>query len=127
MRLRRLFRLASGLVALPAFLLVAGARASVAQKPVAEVQVAPPSVTLQVGAKQRLSALAYDADGNVIASGVHYVWSSNNVNVARVDSTGVVTAEGPGSAVINAEAVGSGNPPKRGVAAITVRRGPRGR
>jgi uncharacterized protein YjdB len=93
-----------------------------AQKPVAEVQVAPPSVTTRVGATHKLSALAYDADGNVIAAGVRYVWSSNNVNVARVDSTGTMTAVAPGTAVIRAEAVGSGNPPKRGEAAIRVRR-----
>jgi uncharacterized protein YjdB len=119
MRLRRMIALMPALIVSGLFL--AAPRAAPAQNAVAEVQVAPPSVTLQVGAKQRLSALAYDADGNVIASGVRYVWSSNNVNVARVDSTGVVTAEAPGSAVIRAEAAGSGNPPKRGVAAITVR------
>ncbi len=105
-------------------LLLATSEICLAQKPVAEVQVAPPSATLHVGMKQRLSALAYDADGNVIATGVRYVWSSNNVNVARVDSLGVVTAEEPGSAVITAKAVDSGTPPKRGVAAITVRRRP---
>ncbi len=92
-------------------------------KAVVEVQVAPPSVTIQVGATHRLSALAYDADGNVIAAGVRYAWSSNNVNVARVDSLGVVTAVEPGNAVIRAEAVGS-RPPKIGAAAITVRRRP---
>ena len=93
-----------------------------AQKPVAEVQVAPPSVTMKAGATHRLTALAYDADGNVIATGVRYAWSSNNVNVARVDSTGTVTAVAAGTAVVHAEAVGSGTPPKRGAAAITVHR-----
>jgi uncharacterized protein YjdB len=93
-----------------------------AQKAAAEVQVVPPSVTLRVGATHQLSALAYDAGGNVIASGVRYVWSSNNVNVARVDSTGTVSAVAPGTAVIRAEAVGSGNPPKRGETAVSVRR-----
>jgi len=93
-----------------------------AQKPVAEVQVAPPSVTLRPGGVRRLRALAYDADGNVIASGVRYEWSSNNVNVAQVDSTGAVTAVGPGVAIVHAVAVGSGTPPKRGEAAIRVRR-----
>ena len=92
-------------------------------KPVAEVQVAPPAVALQAGATHKLTAMAYDGDGNVIAAGVRYVWSSNNVNVARVDSLGVVTAVEPGSAVIRAEAVGS-RPPRSGAAAITVRRRP---
>ena len=93
-----------------------------AQKAVAEVQVAPPSVTMRVGMTHRLSALAYDGGGNVIAAGVRYVWSSNNVNVAQVDSTGTVTGVAAGSAVVRAEVVGSGNPPKRGEATVRVRR-----
>ncbi len=102
------------MLALPTFAL--------AQKPVAEVQVVPPSVTMHVGTTHRLSVQAYDADGNVIAAAVRYAWSSNNVNVARVDSTGTVTALAPGTAVVHAEAVGSGPPPKRGDATIRVRR-----
>jgi uncharacterized protein YjdB len=103
-------------------LLLSTSATAVAQKPVAEVQVAPPSVTLRPGATHKLSALAYDGDGNVIAAGVRYAWSSNNVNVARVDSTGTVTAVAPGAAVIRAEAAGTGTPPKRGESAVRVRR-----
>jgi uncharacterized protein YjdB len=103
-------------------MLLARPAIGLAQKPVAEVQVAPPSVTIRVGMTHRLSALAYDDGGNVIAAGVRYVWSSTNVNIAQVDSTGTVTGVAAGSAVIRAEAVGSGNPPKRGEAAIRVRR-----
>ena len=90
-------------------------------KPVAEVQVVPAAVTMAVGARHRLAAMAYDADGNVMVSGVRYHWSSNNVNVARVDSTGTVTAVGAGEAVVRAAAMGSGSPPKQGAAAVTVR------
>ena len=119
MRLSRYIAMAPALVAASLQLaLPEGARA---QKPVAEVQVAPPYVNLRVGARHRLSALAYDKDGNVIATGVRYVWSSNNVNVAQVDSTGVITAVSAGTAVIRAEAVGSGSPPRRGESAIRVR------
>ena len=121
MRLGKLFPLAPALLAAAPLLVVVPGRA-LAQKPVAEVQVAPPYVNLRVGAKHRLSALAYDKDGNVIATGVRYVWTSNNVNVAQVDSTGQLTAVGPGTAVIRAEAVGSGSPPRHGQAAIRVRR-----
>jgi uncharacterized protein YjdB len=109
-------------LALTPLFLLATAGVCLAQKPVAEVQVAPPSVTMRVGATHKLSALAYDAAGNVIAAGVRYAWSSNNVNVARVDSVGTVTAVAAGAAVIRAEAVGSGTPPKRGEAAVRVRR-----
>jgi hypothetical protein len=120
MRLSRCVALAPALVAACLTLgLPEGARA---QKPVAEVQVAPPYVNLRVGARHRLSALAYDKDGNVIATGVRYAWSSNNVNVAQVDSAGNITAVGVGTAVIRAEAVGSGSPPRHGESAIRVRR-----
>lgn len=105
----------------PALLMAAPIARS--QKPVAEVQVVPAAVTLDAGATHKLNALAYDADGNVIPTGVRFRWASNNVNVARVDSTGTVTAVSKGSAVVRAEAVGSGTPPKRGVAAVTVRGG----
>ncbi len=123
MKLSKSFALAPALVG-AALLLVPSPALSQQPKAVAEVQVAPPMVRLETGATHRLAAMAYDADGNVIATGVRYVWSSNNVNVARVDSLGVVTAVEPGSAVIRAEAVGSGRPPKSGAAAVTVRRRP---
>ncbi len=111
------------LVLAPA-LLATAPPVAVAQKPVTEVQVVPAAVTLAVGAEHKLAAMAYDADGNVIPTGVRYRWRSNNVNVARVDSTGTVTAVGPGSAVIHAAVEGSGKPPRRGEAVVTVRRAP---
>ena len=88
---------------------------------VAEVQVAPAAIAIQVGTSQKLIAVAYDANGNVITT-AHYKWTSNNLNVAQVDSTGTVTAIREGSAVIRAEALGSGPPPKHGAAVITVRK-----
>jgi uncharacterized protein YjdB len=92
-----------------------------AQGAVAEVQVAPGVLTLTVGQSRRLVAAAYDAGGAAIVTGVRYRWVSANVNVARVDSTGQVTAVAPGSALVRAEASG-GNPPKAGAATVTVRR-----
>ena len=116
MRLTRWFALA------PALLLAAPAVA-LAQRPaaVAEVQVAPAAITLQAGTTQRLVAVAYDAAGNVITT-ARYRWTSNNLNVAKVDTAGAVTAVAEGSAVIRAEALGSGVPLKHGAAVITVRR-----
>ena len=112
--------------ALTTMFMVAAAGVLRAQKPaaVAEVQVAPAAIALQVGTTQKLIGVAYDAAGNVITT-ARYRWSSNNLNVARVDSTGTVSAVGEGSAVIRAEALGSGAPPKHGAAVITVRRRPR--
>ena len=83
--------------------------------------MAPEVVRLEVGATHRLSALAYDARGNVVTT-VRFRWTSNNVNVAVVDSTGLVTAVAPGTAVVRAIAMGSGQPPRHGLAAVTVRR-----
>jgi uncharacterized protein YjdB len=114
----RLFRWAA---LAPGLLLVVPAIVRAQRPAVAEVQVAPAAITIQVGAEQRLVAVAYDADGNVLTT-AHYKWQSTNLNVVRVDSTGVVTAVGEGSAVVRAEALGSGRPPKHGAAVITVRR-----
>ena len=50
---------------------------------VAEVQVAPPSVTIKVGERLGLLATAFDRVGNVIPT-VRPIWTSNNVNVAKV-------------------------------------------
>src|SRR5712664_1513797 len=81
---------------------------------VAEVQVAPPSVTIRVGERSGLLATAFDRIGNVIPT-VRIIWSSNNVNVAKVDNNGTVTGVGSGVAVIEAR-VGA----RRGQAAVQV-------
>src|ERR1043166_6945169 len=74
---------------------------------VAEVQVAPPSVTIRVGERSGLLATAFDRIGNVIPT-VRIIWSSNNVNVAKVDNNGTVTGVANGVAII--EARGGGRP-----------------
>ena len=98
---------------------VSAALLALPQSRVHEIQVAPAATTVAVGATQKLHAMAYDAAGNVIATGVRYTWSSNNVNVARVDSLGTVSAMAPGTAVVKAEGLGTS---KSGVATVTVRR-----
>src|SRR3989454_4134752 len=81
---------------------------------VAEVQVAPPSVTIRVGERSGLLATAFDRIGNVIPT-VRIIWSSNNLNVAKVDNNGTVTGVGSGVAIIEAR-VGA----RRGQAAVQV-------
>lgn len=81
---------------------------------VVEVQVAPPSVTIRVGERTGLLATAFDRIGNVIPT-VRIIWSSNNVNVARVDNNGTVTGVGGGVAIVEAR-VGS----RKGQAAVQV-------
>src|SRR2546425_1878731 len=87
---------------------------SAAAQNVAEVQVAPPSVTIRVGERSGLLATAFDRIGNVIPT-VRIIWSSNNINVAKVDNTGTVTGVGNGVAIIEAR-VGA----RRGQAAVQV-------
>src|SRR6266849_4867831 len=81
---------------------------------VAEVQVAPPSVTIRVGERTGLLATAFDRIGNVIPT-VRLIWSSNNVNIAKVDNNGTVTGVSNGVAIIEAR-VGT----RRGQAAVQV-------
>src|SRR5947209_6208748 len=87
---------------------------SAAAQNVAEVQVAPPSVTIRVGERCGLLATACDRIGNVIPT-VRIIWSSNNINVAKVDNSGTVTGVGNGVAIIEAR-VGA----RRGQAAVQV-------
>src|SRR2546422_5300259 len=81
---------------------------------VAEVQVAPPAVTIKVGERTGLLATAFDRIGNVIPT-VRVIWSSNNVQVARVDNDGTVSGMAGGVAIIEAR-VGA----RKGQAAVQV-------
>jgi WD40 repeat protein len=76
---------------------------TVAAQNIAEVQVAPPSVTIRIGERSGLLATAFDRAGNVIPT-VRIIWSSNNVAVARVDNNGTVTGVGGGVAIVEARA-----------------------
>ena len=86
-----------GILAALALTLPAGAAA----QNVAEVQVAPPSVNIRVGERTGLLATAFDRIGNVIPT-VRIIWSSNNINIAKVDNNGTVTGVGSGVALIEA-------------------------
>src|SRR5574341_129310 len=83
---------------------------------VAEVQVAPPTLTIKVGERSGLLATAFDRIGNVIPT-VRLVWSSNSVNVARVDNNGTVTGVAIGVAIVEARDARSG---RKGQAAVQV-------
>src|SRR5882672_8893829 len=76
---------------------------ALAAQNIAEVQVAPPSVTIKIGERSGLLATAFDRIGNVIPT-VRIIWSSNNVAVARVDNNGTVTGVGGGVAIVEARA-----------------------
>ena len=103
------------MVARAVFVLVALTLPAVALgQNVAEVQVAPPSVTLKVGERTGLLATAFDRVGNVIPT-VRVIWSSNNVAVAKVDNDGTVTGVGGGVAIIEARVAA-----RKGQAAVQV-------
>jgi hypothetical protein len=84
--------------------------------PVAQLDVSgtPAESMLLVGGTVQLSAVARDAGGAPIERRIS--WSSSNTAVARVSSTGLVTALSSGIAVITATAGG-----KTAAAAIAVR------
>src|SRR3989454_10464373 len=91
---------------------------------VAEVQVAPPSVTIRVGERSGLLATAFDRIGNVIPT-VRVIWSSNNVQVARVDNDGTVSGVAGGGAVLRGRGgAGEGRAAGRGVGAAAPPRQP---
>ncbi len=98
-------------------LFLAAAVSPVAAQTVAEVQVAPPSVSIKVGEHYGLLATAYDRVGNVLPA-ARIQWVSNNTAVARVDGSGTVTGVAAGVAIVEARAG-----QKRGQAAVQVAAG----
>lgn len=67
---------------------------------IAEIQMAPPYLRMVPNAQTQASATAYDSLGTPL--NVRFRWYSNNINVAVVDSTGMVRAVAPGSTLITA-------------------------
>ena len=68
------------------------------------VVVSPAEATLTVlGDTVRLAAEAFDANGIAVAD-AQFSWESSNVAVATVDTSGLVTAAGNGTATITASA-----------------------
>lgn len=95
-------------------LLIALALPSMAAAQVAEVQVTPARLTLEVGKRTALYAAGYDRQGNLVP-GTDFVFASSDTGVARVSTTGSVIGVGPGSAVIEARAGA-----RRATASVTV-------
>lgn len=73
--------------------------------PLASIVVTPPQVAVLVGDTLRLTAVAQSADGTVLR-GRTFAWASDRVDVATVDRSGLVTAQGGGRASITATAGG---------------------
>ncbi len=77
------------------------------------INVTPGSAALNIGDTQKMSAQAFDQNGNPIRATM--TWSSSDKAVATVDSKGLVSAVGAGQATIKASSGG-----KSGSAGITV-------
>ena len=73
--------------------------------PVASIAVTPTTLSLVQGATGQLAARLLDAQGNVLTGRV-VSWISGAPSVADVDANGLVTAIGPGSALIIATSGG---------------------
>lgn len=67
---------------------------------VIEIQVAPAFLRILPGAQTMALATAYDGDGNPVDARIY--WWSSNINVASVDSNGMIRAVAPGLAIITA-------------------------
>lgn len=83
----------------------AQAAVTITPEPVATVTVAPTLDTLAVGGTRTFSATLRDVDGAPLTARL-ISWSVNNVSVATVSSTGVVTALEPGTVTVSAVSEG---------------------
>jgi uncharacterized protein YjdB len=97
---------------------VGGAPLTVAAKTVASVVVAPNPASATVGQSAQLTATIKDAAG-VAMTGRTITWASNNVAVATVSTSGLVTAVSAGSATISATADGVTGQASFATAAVT--------
>jgi len=86
---------------------------------VAAVGVAPSTLSLSAGASAQLSAAATSASGDVLADRLA-TWSSSDESVAKVSSTGQVSAVGSGSANVTATIDGKSASAAVNVAAAAV-------
>jgi uncharacterized protein YjdB len=90
------------------------AQVTVTAVPVASVDVTPSSLSLSVGQTGQLTATPRDAAGNAL-SGRVVTWSTSNGGVATVNGSGLVTAQGAGTATVAATSEG-----QSGSAQVTV-------
>jgi len=66
--------------------------------PIATIDLAPATATIQVGATQQFTATPKDANGNVL-TGRTITWGSSDPNVATVDAAGLATGVAAGGPI----------------------------
>ena len=64
---------------------------------IAELEISPDSVSLQVGSQVDFSVAALTADGDTV-DGADIEWASTDTNVFTVQDNGVATGKNPGTA-----------------------------
>ncbi len=98
---------------------VSGNTTVTVREPVASVVVTPANPTIVVGNATALMATPRDSGNNDLTGRDAATWMSSNTGVAIVNSSGVVTAVGPGTSTITATIEGvSGNTTVNVLAAI---------
>ncbi|MGV3709149.1 MAG: Ig-like domain-containing protein [Gemmatimonas sp.] len=83
----------------------AEANVTVTPERVSSITVTPTTQTLRRGNSLQMTAVAKNAQGNVI-NGVTFAWASSNSSLASVDNAGRVLALAPGQVTITATADG---------------------
>ncbi|MBA2683690.1 MAG: Ig-like domain-containing protein [Gemmatimonadaceae bacterium] len=78
---------------------------AVAAAVAASITVAPTNVTITTGQTSQLTATVKDANG-VVISGALVTWTVDHSNIALVSSTGLVTGQAQGSAIVTATSGG---------------------
>ena len=86
--------------------LTAAASITVSVVPVASVTVAPNPASVEEKLTLQLTPTLKDASGNVL-TGRSLTWSSDNVAVATVSPTGLITGVAPGSATVTVNVSGT--------------------
>ncbi len=81
------------------------AEVTVLPRPVVAIEVTPTVVSVLPGDTLRLTAVARDARDSLVV-GVAFTWLSDDVRVATVDASGLVTGREPGGATVFATAGG---------------------
>ncbi|MFI5207887.1 MAG: Ig domain-containing protein [Candidatus Binatia bacterium] len=120
-QLNRRAGLWAGMLGLVVATALASPDAALAQRSrciVREVSVSPPDAQVQVESTAPVLATAYDPAGNP-CDNVTYVWTSNNVQVATVNRSGIVMGVSPGVAIITVR-TGVGAAAKVGRSVVTV-------
>jgi hypothetical protein len=96
-----------GLTALPLFLACNGPAGLDEKNRMGEprLEISPSIAAIEVGETIRLSAVLYDARGEVLDVDYPVDWSSSKPGLLLVSETGYATGIAPGSATVTAEGV----------------------